>query len=59
MLDHPAMGDFPPFVRHRKNRIATSSQYTEGVEGWLFDGADGSQVAPRPSTLTTSTSTCS
>jgi mannose-6-phosphate isomerase-like protein (cupin superfamily) len=45
MIDHPAMGDFPPFVRNPKNRIAASSQYTEGVEGWLFDGADGSQVA--------------
>ena len=45
MLDHPAMGDFPRFVRNPKNRIAASSQYTEGVEGWLFDGAEGSQAA--------------
>lgn len=39
------MGDFPSLVRNRANRIAPSSQYTEGVEGYVFDGADGSQVA--------------
>ena len=27
------------------NRIATSSQHTPGVEGYVFDGADGSQMA--------------
>jgi len=39
------MADFPAFVRNPANRIASSSQYTEGVEGYVFDGADGSQVA--------------
>jgi mannose-6-phosphate isomerase-like protein (cupin superfamily) len=39
------MGDFPSFMRSAANRIATSSQYTEGIEGYVFDGADGSQVA--------------
>ena len=39
------MADFPAFVRARANRIAASSQYTEDVEGYVFDGADGSQVA--------------
>jgi quercetin dioxygenase-like cupin family protein len=27
------------------NRIATSSQFTEDIEGYVFDGTDGSQVA--------------
>lgn len=39
------MPDFPGFVRNPANRIASSSQFTDGVEGYLFDGADGSQVA--------------
>jgi quercetin dioxygenase-like cupin family protein len=38
------MGDFPPFVKHPKNRVAAESQYTPAVEGYVFDGADGSQV---------------
>jgi quercetin dioxygenase-like cupin family protein len=39
------MPDFPAFVKNHANRIATSSQFTEDVEGYVFDGADGSQVA--------------
>jgi mannose-6-phosphate isomerase-like protein (cupin superfamily) len=39
------MPDFPWFMRNEMNRIASASQYTEGVEGYVFDGADGSQVA--------------
>jgi mannose-6-phosphate isomerase-like protein (cupin superfamily) len=39
------MKDFPAFVKNPLNRIATSSQYTDDVEGYVFDGADGSQVA--------------
>lgn len=39
------MKDFPEFMKHPKNRIATSSQSTPGVEGYVFDGADGSQMA--------------
>lgn len=39
------MADFPAFVRSPENRIARSSQYTEDVEGYVFDGAGGSQVA--------------
>jgi mannose-6-phosphate isomerase-like protein (cupin superfamily) len=39
------MKDFPAFVKNPLNRIATSSQYTEDLEGYVFDGADGSQVA--------------
>ncbi len=39
------MKDFPEFMKHAANRIATSSQSTAGVEGYVFDGADGSQMA--------------
>ena len=39
------MNDFPEFVKRPENRIATSSQATPGVEGYIFDGAEGSQAA--------------
>jgi quercetin dioxygenase-like cupin family protein len=39
------MPSFPAFVRNPLNRIARGSQYTDDIEGYLFDGADGSQVA--------------
>ena len=39
------MTEFPDFMKSPANRIATSSQATPGVEGYVFDGADGSQMA--------------
>lgn len=39
------MDNFPEFMKHQANRIATSDQATSGVEGYVFDGADGSQMA--------------
>jgi quercetin dioxygenase-like cupin family protein len=39
------MDDFPEFMKCGANRIANSSQATPGVEGYVFDGADGSQMA--------------
>jgi mannose-6-phosphate isomerase-like protein (cupin superfamily) len=39
------MDDFPEFMKRPANRIATSSQATPGVEGYVFDGVDGSQMA--------------
>ena len=39
------MDNFPEFMQHPANRIATSAQATPGVEGYVFDGADGSQMA--------------
>jgi mannose-6-phosphate isomerase-like protein (cupin superfamily) len=39
------MKNFPDFMKHPANRIATSDQATPGVEGYVFDGADGSQMA--------------
>jgi len=39
------MSEFPQFMKQPANQIATSSQATPGVEGYVFDGADGSQMA--------------
>ena len=39
------MKDFPEFMKQPVNRIAGASQATPGVEGYVFDGADGSQMA--------------
>jgi quercetin dioxygenase-like cupin family protein len=39
------MDSFPEFMRHPANRIAKTDQATPGVEGYIFDGADGSQMA--------------
>jgi quercetin dioxygenase-like cupin family protein len=39
------MNAFPEFMRHPANRIAKGAQATPGVEGYVFDGADGSQMA--------------
>src|SRR6202044_2997017 len=40
-----AMHDFPEFMKNPANRIAKTDQATPGVEGYVFDGADGSQMA--------------
>src|SRR5277367_4407623 len=39
------MRNFPDFMKHSANKIATTSQSTPGVEGYVFDGVDGSQMA--------------
>lgn len=39
------MKDFPDFMKNARNRIKGSSQYTRDIEGYVFDGADGSQMA--------------
>lgn len=39
------MNDFPSFMKKPANRIATTNQLTPGVEGYVFDGLDGSQMA--------------
>ena len=39
------MNDFPEFMKHPANRIAHAQQATPGIEGYVFDGADGSQMA--------------
>lgn len=40
-----AMDDFPKFMKDPANRIARSNQATPGVEGYLFDRTNGSQMA--------------
>lgn len=39
------MDKFPEFMQHPANRIAITAQATPGVEGYVFDGAEGSQMA--------------
>jgi quercetin dioxygenase-like cupin family protein len=39
------MNDFPEFMKNPANRVATTEQATPGVEGYVFDGVDGSQMA--------------
>jgi hypothetical protein len=39
------MESFPEFMKHPSNRIVCNQQATPGVEGYVFDGADGSQLA--------------
>ena len=39
------MNDFPPFMKNPKNKISSHSQYSKGIEGYVYDGADGSQMA--------------
>ena len=40
-----SMDAFPEFMKNPANRIARSNQATPGVEGYVFDGADKSQMA--------------
>ncbi len=39
------MDEFPKFMKHPANKIARGDQATPGVEGYIFDGAEGSQMA--------------
>jgi quercetin dioxygenase-like cupin family protein len=39
------MNAFPEFMKHPANRILRSNQATPGVEGYVFDGQNGSQMA--------------
>ena len=40
-----AVQGFPAFMKSFANRISQSNQATPGVEGYVFDGSDGSQMA--------------
>jgi len=40
-----ALESFPEFMKSPANRIASGDQATPWVEGYVFDGADGSQMA--------------
>lgn len=39
------MNEFPEFMKNPLNRIGKISQYTDDIEGYVFNGADGSQMA--------------
>ena len=39
------MDDFPAFMRHPDDRVPATQQNTAGVEGYVFEGASGVQVA--------------
>jgi quercetin dioxygenase-like cupin family protein len=39
------MQEFPSFMKNRSNMVARSNQATPGVEGFVFDGVDGNQMA--------------
>jgi mannose-6-phosphate isomerase-like protein (cupin superfamily) len=39
------MKDFPEFMKSPANLIGKTSQYTDEIEGYVFNGADGSQMA--------------
>ena len=39
------MKDFPEFMKTAANQIGRKSQYTEDIAGYVFTGADGSQMA--------------
>lgn len=38
------MNDFPKFMKNPVNKINSNNLYTPGIEGYVFDGADGSQI---------------
>ena len=39
------MDDFPSFMKAPANRVPTAEQNTDDVEGYFFEGSDGTQVA--------------
>ncbi len=39
------MNEFPEFMKRPANRIGQESQHTAGIEGYVFTGTDGSQMA--------------
>jgi quercetin dioxygenase-like cupin family protein len=38
------MNDFPEFMQHPYNKVFAKSVFGPGVQGYLFDGADGGQM---------------
>ncbi|AAK80509.1 Conserved hypothetical protein [Clostridium acetobutylicum EA 2018] len=41
------MKDFPEFMKNKKNHISSNQQNTEDIDGYYFEGADGSQMVVR------------
>ncbi len=38
------MNEFPEFMRHPYNKVFAKSAYGQGLQGYVFDGADGGQM---------------
>ena len=38
------MNEFPEFMRNQQNKVDSKMLYTPGVEGYVFDGIDSSQL---------------
>lgn len=39
------MNDFPEFMKRAPNRVPSQAQNTPDIEGYYYEGADGSQMA--------------
>lgn len=39
------MNGFPEFMKNEKNHISSSQQNTPDIDGYYFEGQDGSQMA--------------
>lgn len=39
------MKDFPDFMKSKSNHISSNEQNTEDIDGYFYEGADGSQMA--------------
>jgi len=39
------MKDFPNFMKKEKNRISSNQQNTKNIDGYYYEGEDGSQMA--------------
>ena len=42
------MKDFPEFMKSKKNRINSTEQNTEDVDGYFYEGADGKETVLNP-----------
>jgi len=38
------MGEYPEFIKNPVNRVAAASKFSKNIDGYIFNGADGSQV---------------
>ncbi|MCO5383413.1 MAG: cupin domain-containing protein [Methanosarcina barkeri] len=39
------MKDFPEFMKNKSNHISSKEQNTDDIDGYFYEGADGSQMA--------------
>ncbi|MBP2659290.1 MAG: hypothetical protein H6Q69_2322 [Firmicutes bacterium] len=38
------MKEFPDFMKNQKNNISGKEQYTKDIDGYFYEGTDGSQM---------------